>query len=109
MSLHMWKLISFPVSSETVPTAAQRKVTLKLPLPPKATTSKRPAATVEDADEEDEDYVVPKRHRAEPTSPSRVYNTDGEEQTECTEIGEKLVSEVITLYLFIHAISGKET
>jgi hypothetical protein len=50
--------------------------------------------------------VAPKRRRAEPASPGRVYNTDGEEHTEHTEMGEKLVSDIIMLCFFTHATSG---
>ncbi|KAF8234798.1 hypothetical protein L208DRAFT_1376755 [Tricholoma matsutake] len=54
------RVLVFPINSESVPTAVQHRVTLKLPLPPNS-TSKQRAATVEDAaGEEDEDYVAPK-------------------------------------------------
>jgi hypothetical protein len=65
--------------------------------------------TVEDTDEKDEGYVAPKRCCAKPASPGQVYNTDGEEHTECTEMGEKLVSNIIMLCFFSHATSGRKT
>lgn len=47
---------------------------------------------VEDAsDDEDEDYVQPKRIRQEPPSPNRIYCTDGKEYIDETESGILLV------------------
>lgn len=55
-------------------------------------------ATVEDASDDDEDYVPPKRSCKEPNSPSRVFNSDGNEDEELTEAGIQLVLTLSPLF-----------
>jgi hypothetical protein len=52
--------------------------------------------------------VAPKQCCAKHASPGWVYNTDSEEHTECMEMGEKLISNIIMLCFFTHAISGRK-
>ncbi|KAF9008048.1 hypothetical protein BDQ17DRAFT_1323944 [Cyathus striatus] len=41
---------------------------------------------------EDEDYTPPKRRRLEPLSPSQIYNSDGDESADDTDLHKLLVN-----------------
>jgi hypothetical protein len=58
---------------------------------PAKLTSKNKRSPVTMVEEEDVDYVPPKRRRAESTSPGPVFDSNDEEVIECTEMGERLV------------------
>ncbi|KAI9449909.1 hypothetical protein F5148DRAFT_1152987 [Russula earlei] len=66
-------------------TNPKTKLTLTIP------ALKRRTSAVEEEDEDtDLDYAPPKRPRPEPKSPTDVFNSQGEEETEHTNLGERL-------------------
>jgi hypothetical protein len=68
-----------------------KRVTLKLSADPKLKPN-APSATRSDEDDSDTDYQPLKRPRVEPESPShQIFGPDGEENTEFTDNGQRLV------------------
>ncbi|KAI9450260.1 hypothetical protein F5148DRAFT_1290930 [Russula earlei] len=66
-------------------TNPKTKLTLTIP------ALKRRTSAVEEEDEDtDLDYAPPKRPHPEPKSPTDVFNSQGEEETEHTNLGERL-------------------
>ena len=71
-------------------TKPKMKLTLTLPV------LKRRTSAVEEEDEDtDLDYAPPKQPCQEPKLPTDVFNSQGEEETEHTELGERLVRELM--------------
>lgn len=68
------------------------KLTLTLPV-----LKRRTSAVEEEEEDADLDYAPPKRPRPEPKLPTDVFNSQGEEEMEHTELGERLVCELQTV------------